>query len=764
MQLFNEDFLDIYEELSTINEVASVYKNGLVERAKPISLADCRMIASDVTDIRGEVENSACLLYNGVLTRVAAQALIFRDGLEGKEVLMRTWRSAIYLPGGGVDLDKDGTDAANTIHREVYEEVNIRVTNVRPAGCSYWEYSEKPWVAQHVANPEDRWNGYYTWLFTADYEGEGDNDLPEEAGRYRWHKVQDILARPDTKKLKFIKEAIISNGYDVKNKADVDEPALEEHALTEERQIGGYVSYAIQKYDKYSPHPLKALDSILSTEVILASTEEDGTRYVSTSRNLLSHLGNVWKCALVLDGDKLTQKYKTAPINYNSLVYFAVPPESATDISNKTDPSSPARREKEASQRRLAKSDKTLKLLGISKFQALDDAGYVIPDKYYYTASLSGSGFKPDLPEKIYEILKRILRSYNAQWIADSGTGRQKEHNKNNYRREVSKFYELCITEPLEGRKILKDLKRNNTIEDFTAYIAELEATGVEVPNWIKTAIADEKTFSKVKQPLNVGFIKRAGSETLPKRHRGYSWLCVETVGNNVGPQSGAYEIKQADLLKYKDTIERELKDLYPKEAPLDIASWTFYKMLCGDYENEAEERIKAKDVDFYNVHGIAKRTQGVDISGCIKGLLVDDKHRMSFIIPDELLQDKSTKLYMYKDGVLTSNEDDEPSRSTGKRPIELHDTVPSIKRTADKLGIPIILFDDTTTNQEVISLLDKGVTGVWAKSTRNSAIAGKYVRGAWAPASELLKQLKYDISYHKERHKKGRTATFPEL
>ncbi|MGH2152864.1 hypothetical protein, partial [Enterococcus faecalis] len=83
------------------------FSNGYLELAKPIDLSKCRMIDSDVVDVRGELEKSACLDYNNVLTRVSAQALIFRDGPEGKEVLMRLWRSAVYLPGGGVDLDKD---------------------------------------------------------------------------------------------------------------------------------------------------------------------------------------------------------------------------------------------------------------------------------------------------------------------------------------------------------------------------------------------------------------------------------------------------------------------------------------------------------------------------------------------------------------------------------------------------------------------------------------------------------------------------------
>jgi 8-oxo-dGTP pyrophosphatase MutT (NUDIX family) len=95
------------------------------------------MIKSDVVDIRGELEESACTYYNNVLTRIAAWVLIFRNGTEGKEVLMRLWRSAFYLPGGGLDLYKDGTDTAKTVEREAYEEFNYKLKNIRPTDCNY---------------------------------------------------------------------------------------------------------------------------------------------------------------------------------------------------------------------------------------------------------------------------------------------------------------------------------------------------------------------------------------------------------------------------------------------------------------------------------------------------------------------------------------------------------------------------------------------------------------------------------------------------
>ena len=268
--MIKTEFMTIYEELSEIQEARTgrPFPQGYVEAAESINLGDCRMIASDVMDMRGELEESACLDYKGVLTRVAASVLPFRDGPEGKEVFLKLWRSAVYLLGGGVDISKDGTDPTRTVARESFEECNMTLSNIKDSSCSYWEYSEKPWVEKHVANPEDRWNGYYTWLFTADYTGEGDNEFPEEGDNFRWHKVSDILARPDTKKLKFIKQAIIQGGY-------AEAPALEEDiALTEGKQLG-YVSYAVR--EPRGKSTLDSLASILNSEVIIASLNASTT-------------------------------------------------------------------------------------------------------------------------------------------------------------------------------------------------------------------------------------------------------------------------------------------------------------------------------------------------------------------------------------------------------------------------------------------------------------------------------------------------------
>ena len=127
------NFIDTWQQLDRLYEAKSsrAFPQGYVEAADPINLNNCRMIASDVLDIRGELEESACLVYKDVLTRVAASVLPFRDGPEGKEVFLKLWRSAVYLLGGGVDLVKDGTDPVHTVSRESFEEANVTLSNIK---------------------------------------------------------------------------------------------------------------------------------------------------------------------------------------------------------------------------------------------------------------------------------------------------------------------------------------------------------------------------------------------------------------------------------------------------------------------------------------------------------------------------------------------------------------------------------------------------------------------------------------------------------
>lgn len=395
------NFNNAWNKLNIINENINKFKNGYVERVENIDLSNIRMISSDVIDIRGEIEESACIDYNGVLTRVAASVLIFRDGAEGKEVLIRLWRSAFYLPGGSIDLAKDGNNPVKTVEREVYEEINQKITNIKSTNCNYWEYSEKPWVASHVEKEEDRWNGYCTLIFTADYVSEGTNEHPEEEGRYRWHKVSDILSRPDTKKLIFIKEAIRNNGY-----AD---DLNEDISLNEGKQLG-LVSYCVRKgKDANTKEPLVVLNQILQSNFIKASPTDVSTwpykPYVSLSRDLTGHIGDVWTCGVILDGDKLTDNHQIKPIDHNSIIY-------TTD----------------------ATSGKQLQIRAISKYISFND-----PNRIAYVADISGTSFKTTITEEIYKVLKEIMLAYNVE-PAVNLAGKAKPMYKGRNNQDVHKF------------------------------------------------------------------------------------------------------------------------------------------------------------------------------------------------------------------------------------------------------------------------------------------------------------------------------------
>ncbi len=634
--MFNDEFIKLYEQLSEIQEATGTrpFTQGYVEAAGPIKLSDCRMIVSDVIDVRGEFEESACLEYKGVLTRVAASVLPFRDGPEGKEVFLKLWRSAVYLLGGGVDLHKDGTDPIRTVARESFEESNMTLNNIKDSGCSYWEYSEKPWVEKHVANPDDRWNGYYTWLFTADCAGDGNNESPEEGGNFRWYKVSDILARPDTKKLKFIKQAIIQGGY-----ADI--PPLEEAVtLTEGKQLG-YVSYAVRKSPGSPGHPISSLWRIMKSGYIKASVEEDGANYVSLSRDLLGHLteGSDWKCGLVLDGDKLANRYKVKPVNYNSMVYFG-------DGTSK----------------------KQLMLRYVAKYQALDNKGQV-SDRSFYVVSMQGNSFLTEISESTYNILKTIMEEYNAQpAVSDTGWASDKYKGKTN--RDVKKYFDVKHT---------GNISQGIGNPEWTQFLA---STDQNLPQWLR----DEEG----KPPLVVtGSTMRA--QRVPKKYADAPWRCTECIGYN-SPTSGL-TLKASTLNNYKDLII--------SKHGVDITSRAFFERIGGKYADEAEERVEAQLLKLVNEYGTVTTDQdnqqfGMDIRGCIKAILIDDKHRAAFVdaTEDELITRKVLRLYI--NGVQTSRADNTP----GIRELAL-----AIRRFAEQNNIPIVLFiPGATTNAEVLN------------------------------------------------------------
>lgn len=626
------EFIDLYETLSELNETSksSPFPQGYLEAAEPIKLSNCRMITSDVQDIRGELEESACLEYKGVLTRVAASVLPFRDGPEGKEVFLKLWRSAVYLLGGGVDLNKDGTDPMHTVTREAFEEANVTLANIKDSGCSYWEYSEKPWVEKHVANPEDRWNGYYTWLFTADYTGAGDNELPEEGNNFRWYKVSDILARPDTRKLKFIKQAIIQGGYSDNLKEDI--------TLTEGKQLG-YVSYAVRKSASSSVHPISSLVKILSSGHIKASTEDDGSKYVSLSRDLLGHLisGSDWKCGVVLDGDKLADKYKVKPVNYNSLAYFG-----------------------------SGISAKQLMLRYIAKYQALDGNDQVT-DRTFYIVSMQGSSFLNEITKDTYDMLKTLMEAYNGQSaVLDSGRASDKYKGKTN--REVKSYFNVA------HKGLIPQNPKNNAWKQF------LDTTDQELPQWLK---------DKEQKPalLSVGSVM--SKERVPKKYADATWLCTESIGYNT-PNSGLI-LKASRLDPYKELII--------SSYGVDITTHDFFKRIGGQYSDEAEERAEAQLIKLVDRCGTVTDenpdTYGIDITGLVKAILIDNKHREAFKDTSESDLRSSKTLYLYDGNVKTTRADNTPG---------IKEAALFIRQFAEQNNIPIVLYTPSvTTNIEVL-------------------------------------------------------------
>lgn len=184
---FNEEFLSMYEELTKINSMPLVESS-----VGQIDLAKCRMIDSDVIDIRGEVESSACIDYKGKLTRIQVRTVIIRETKNGKEFLARKFRFRMALPGGGYDHNKDSGNILNTAKREAYEEFNLNLTNLVDTGIRTWKYREDPWVTQHIKNPNDRWTGYYSYYVIGKVAGTGDNENPEEVDKWKWYPIEQL--------------------------------------------------------------------------------------------------------------------------------------------------------------------------------------------------------------------------------------------------------------------------------------------------------------------------------------------------------------------------------------------------------------------------------------------------------------------------------------------------------------------------------------------------------------------------------------------
>lgn len=371
-------FDDWYDELSKVYDSSEKLTEAKYVEANPINLADCRMVQSDVKDIRGELEASACLDYNGELTRVQVRTVIVRDTADGKEFLGKNYGRRIGLPGGGYDADKDNGDILDTAEREAYEEFNFTLSNLKDTGIRVWSHRDDPWVTKHVANEEDRWTGYYTFYVTAEVSGLGDNDKPEEANKWQWLPI-DLLSNVNAKLPAFIDTLNEAIHPDKEGRTDLGDISYLCDSLSTLRKILSRMeiqkTYVSEVRYEVGENPNKY------------NTQRQKQMSLSTSTDLTGHAqrrADKWGFGVILDGAELSKYYDIEQYNH---------------------------------------ADHKLQDLYISKIVKLKPGviqdGRLIVGLGEYGNRIISSADNADL--RMYELLKRFLNS-NTQWLESAMT------------------------------------------------------------------------------------------------------------------------------------------------------------------------------------------------------------------------------------------------------------------------------------------------------------------------------------------------------
>ena len=305
------NFLDTYLLLEQLNQTP--HKITLTEakakysEAGPINLADCRMITSDVKDIRGEFEASACLEYNGELTRVQVRTVIIRDTENGKEFLGKAGRTRVRLPGGGFDTNKD-SDILDTAEREAYEEFNLVLTNLKDTGIHVWSSRRDPWVIKHVANEEDRWTGYYTWYVIAEVRGTGDNAKPEEINKWQWLPIER-LGEVNSGLPAFVTNLNEAIHPDKEGRTDLGEISYLCDSLSTLRKI-------LSRMEIQKTYVSEVRYEVGENN---GNTQRQKQMSLSTSTDLTGHAGrraDKWGFGVILDGKILSKYYDIEHYNH----------------------------------------------------------------------------------------------------------------------------------------------------------------------------------------------------------------------------------------------------------------------------------------------------------------------------------------------------------------------------------------------------------------------------------------------------------------
>ena len=309
---------------------------------------------------------------------------------------------------------------------------------------------------------------------------------------------------------------------------------------------------------------------------------------------------------------------------------------------------------------------------------------------------MTGSGFVTTISATMYDILKTIMLTYNAKLAVKSG-GWASDKYKNKTNAEVKNFYSLTSETPLKSR------------DAWLTYLQKIKEEDPEnVPAWFDD-VAD-KLEKNIGQPwMKVGTRMTKG---VPATKSEYKWICIETCGYNTA-NSGLVlrlgtEENPGELRTYADEIKTKYN--------VDVTDPNFFKPIGGKYADEAEERVRAKLVTFIERHYTAttgtaeKRTvSGINIEGCIRAILIHEKHKMAFELPEEELLKKNI-LYLYDNGEYLDGKIKElPDGTKIKKDMRidsikgLSKTALAIRRIATQLNIPIILYNDTSSNKDII-------------------------------------------------------------
>jgi hypothetical protein len=139
-------------------------------------------------------------------------------------------------------------------------------------------------------------------------------------------------------------------------------------------------------------------------------------------------------------------------------------------------------------------------------------------------------------------------------------------------------------------------------------------------------------------------------------------------------------------------------RDLVISQHGVDISSQDFFKRLGGSYADEAEERAVPQIVKLINAYGVEEKVDdpiiGLDITGCVKAIVIDEKHTVAFGVDIEELSDPKAKpMRLTKDGKLISQYEDPKN----------YPAIRSIREWAKLHNVPILFYDKSTTNKEIL-------------------------------------------------------------